>query len=335
MAFVRTLIRTDEPRRKPLAVLPVSERRQALAGIGNARKVRRVAGALAAALLANAVPLGAAAARAEAVAGRSAVVERAVTEVPGPAAATPTKRANNGTVAKLPSTAGTLPGQQRSTLANAVIEFRQARFKVEAIGFIAVDETGPDWLASDEVNSFFYTRQSQPRLAVPREVGNVDKGDEEHYGERERCILPRRVIRNVGASKVLQAPDDAWDCRTGGVAGPIEFTVTMYEGDSYSFHRFPWCFSGPAAPGGEVEGKDCQDDLIGKETVSFTRGQLVDKMPRVDNTFVGTVTLGGPCGPGNDACGGWGPRGPEYRFGYRITRLADRIMKTPPAAPVE
>jgi hypothetical protein len=207
-------------------------------------------------------------------------------------------------------------------------QFRQPHFKVEAIGFSAVDETGPDWWGSDEVNSFFYTRQSQPRLAVPREVGNVDKGDEEHYGERERCILPRRVIRNAGASEVLQAPDDAWVCRAGGVAGPIAFTVTMYEGDDVS--RFPFCFTGPAAPGHEVEGSDCQDDLIGRETVSFTVAQLLEMMPRVDDTFVGNVTLGGPCGPGNDACGGWGPRGPEYRFGYRITRLPDRRLTVPP-----
>jgi hypothetical protein len=210
-------------------------------------------------------------------------------------------------------------------------QFHQPRFKVEAIGFVAVDETGPDWWGSDEVNSFFYTRQSQPRLAVPREVGNVDKGDEEHYGEQERCILPRRVIRNVGASEVLQAPDDVWDCRASGVAGPIAFTVTMYEGDDYS--RFPFCFSGPASPAHEIEGRDCQDDLVGQATVSFTVEQLLDMMPRVDNTFVGNVTLGGPCGPGNDACGGWGPKGPEFHFGYRITRLPDRVLKHPPAAP--
>lgn len=208
---------------------------------------------------------------------------------------------------------------------NSQLERREPRFKVEAIGFIARDESGVDWTGSDEVRVIFDSRHSQPTYAVSRKFENVDTGDQRNFGSRERCILPWRAIRNTGDKRVMNAPADQWTCKQAGVAGPIAFTVSMFEDDSeLEFWIPPIEFCGPSNPDAGI---DCVDDLIGSETISYTIPELLQMMPRVDNTFVGTVTLGGPCGSGNRVCAGWlAATGPEYLFGFRITRLPDRIV---------
>lgn len=205
---------------------------------------------------------------------------------------------------------------------------RKPMFKVEAIDFICFDESGADIFGSDEVVTFFHSVHGNPSLMVPRKIGNVDKADREEYGAKENCILPIRPTRNVGASKVLQAPEDTWQCRDGGTPGPIQFTVYMYEDDHHI--TLPFCFTGPASEGLDIKGKDCYDDLIGRDTISYSEAVLVSMLPNVGDSRRIETILGGPCGhvePG-DACGtGWlSPTGPEYQFSYRITRLPDKIF---------
>lgn len=204
--------------------------------------------------------------------------------------------------------------------------FRQPRYKIEAIGFNVLDETGWDFWGGDDAVTFFFRYGSPPTLAVTQKFENVDSDDDTHfYKENERCIIPRRVIRNIGASQVLQAPDDAWDCNPEGSAAPLRFIVTMYEDDRPD--RFPYCFTGPSRPGFEIEGKDCQDDLIGQADVSFGATELVAMMPRVDNTFVGSVILE------DEPCQFCPWTGPKYQFGFRITRLPDRLIQPPILSP--
>jgi hypothetical protein len=55
----------------------------------------------------------------------------------------------------------------------------------------------------------------------------------------------------------------------------------------------------------------------------MSREQLLAALPRVDDSVEYKLTLGGPCGPDMDVCGGPPFLGPEYELTYRITRLAD------------
>jgi hypothetical protein len=191
----------------------------------------------------------------------------------------------------------------------------QPRFKVEAVGVKALDESGPDWLGSDKIYAITQAAGSTMRTET---LEGVDTGETHLFATDLDCIVP------------LHGAYFVYPCAAGGVDGPLSFTVNLYK------EGFDWgAVFGHFRPWSDQPGP--YDDLIGRETVTFTEERLLGAMPNVGDTDTQWVRLGGPCGyvPPGGVCGS-SPysltgTGPEYLFIYRITRLADHlVLSTPP-----
>ena len=190
----------------------------------------------------------------------------------------------------------------------------QPRFKIEAVGVKALDESGPDWLGSDEI---YAITQAADHTTRTETLDGVDTGETHLFASNLDCIVPSHGW-------------GVYPCDEAGVDGPLSFTVHLYEEDfdwgSVFGHFRPWS----PEPGP-------YDDLIGRQTITLTEAQLLTAMPHVGDTDTQWARLGGPCGyvqPG--AVCGSSPysltgTGPEYLFIYRITRLASHVvLKTTP-----
>ena len=192
---------------------------------------------------------------------------------------------------------------------------RGRRYKVEAVSFHAIDESGPDWWGSDEIYAEWKDSKSGFTAITSIHEG-VNTGDTVMIGPRQRCILPLK-----GESKSV------WDCAEGGVPGPFEFEVALFEADRGGFQFCPQ-HSGIIAA-------DCiYDDLIDQKTVSFTTAELEAAMPHVGNTFQETIAIRTFCGvPESKAVldtYGCVATGPDYRFTYQLTRLPDADLHLHP-----
>jgi hypothetical protein len=205
------------------------------------------------------------------------------------------------------------------------------KFKVEALGFKCLDETGYDspWWApwiSDEIRVGI---DGPTGTTVSRVFDDVDTGEERSFGPTQSCILP--IEGGAPFPPPPDGPDRQWQCDGLGMPGPLSFTVVMAEEDSGFFHD---CLS-TFPPGCNFENPvtvpDFNDDLIGHRTVSFTAEELVVAMPAVGDTFEETITLG-PCVE-PFVCPDrffFEPEPAEYTFTWRLTRMPDFI---PPIDP--
>jgi hypothetical protein len=109
-----------------------------------------------------------------------------------------------------------------------------ARFKVEAVSFDAVDETGWfDWTGHDEVYVAIHVPDRQ--IATYSQIfWGVNSGERTDIPSDQNCILP---IAGVSGPTTLDAgggrsnPVDRWSCSNDGAPGPISFTVWLYEKD--------------------------------------------------------------------------------------------------------
>ena len=190
-------------------------------------------------------------------------------------------------------------------------EWIERRYKVEAIRFKARDETGIDWLGSDEV---MVGTVDAKGFTVSDEIGGINSGDTHEFGPTVSCIIgvPPGIV-TLGRNSV---------CDEEGVAGPFSFKAELWEKDI----TFPSevCLVLGAGPG-EHAGAHCLDDGSGDDFIGWRRlffpiPDLEATLPNVGDSFTETVVLF-PCPEGTDVCGGWDFA--DYSFTYRTTRLAD------------
>jgi hypothetical protein len=190
-----------------------------------------------------------------------------------------------------------------------------ARFKVEAVSFDAVDETGWfDWTGSDEV--YVAIHVPDRKIATYSQVfGDVDSGEGRDIPSDQNCILP---IAGVTGPRTLDAgggrsnPVDRWSCSNDGAPGPISFTVWLYEQDDCFGYRFGFCFDHGTVPGGRPE-PHSGDELLGSHTVEYSMEQLMALQvgqSKIENSFVTVAD-------------GFGGDNSIYNFNWRITRLPD------------
>lgn len=191
-----------------------------------------------------------------------------------------------------------------------------ASFKVEAVGFKCLDETGFDWAGSDEIRVGFLTASED---ITSREFGDVDSGESRAFGPNESCVLPVGDAsgRQLGR---LVAPKSIWSCASLDVPGPFNFTVVMGEVDVdlFGFEHPPTVLGGA-------------NDLIGRKTVSFAPEELIAAMPAVGSTFDENILLG-PCVEPLVCPEGFffEPSPARYRLILRLTRMPDSF---PPIEP--
>ncbi|MFO1141939.1 MAG: hypothetical protein U1E59_06015 [Amaricoccus sp.] len=193
-----------------------------------------------------------------------------------------------------------------------LVPWSEPRYKVEAVRFKARDETGIDWLGSDEVA---VETADAKGFTDSNEIGGIDSGDTHEFDPNVSCIIGVRPgLVTLGEDSV---------CDRAGEPGPFSFTVELWEKDEAPF-SFGACIPAPPGPGhhnGAVCANDgLGDDFIGRRELFFPAPELAATLPNVGDSFTETVVLS-PCGEGVDTCGGWDL--PDYSFTYRTTRLPD------------
>jgi hypothetical protein len=198
------------------------------------------------------------------------------------------------------------------------------RYIAEAIRMRADDETGVDILGSDEVIGVF---ESQGHGMVTGIYGDMDTGDTAQFRTSQRCLW--------GAIDPDGQFNHTWACDPVGSAGPIAFTVTLYEYDGpvrAFLTNWEFCLSG-----GDLGAAGCQvspdSTVIGRYRISFSETDLVGAMSAPGDTYTNSFVIDG-CSDlvsQGGACAGpsWG----TYTFTFQITRTADEVEQAPRPAP--
>ncbi len=198
------------------------------------------------------------------------------------------------------------------------------RFKIEAVNFTAVDESGPDFFGSDEPMFIFSTDVNGDVVTKrSREYGNVDSGD-------TRSLFNQCLIR---------------DC-TKGFTSDTTLSVQLFEMDGGSRESIrAWVenlvlageLGSMAATGEKVDVPDWVidalvdlfgDDLMGSTTLRYDVSEMAKQM-RVGQSKIETHRLGGMNGDLPFLIAG----GPDYDLRLRVTRMADAprvLVATPP-----
>lgn len=193
------------------------------------------------------------------------------------------------------------------------IEWVERRYKIEAVRFKARDETGIDWLGSDEVmvetiDAKGWTVSDEP--GRHSRIDDIDSGETYNFDPLKSCIVPVRPGYVVlGKTSV---------CDDVGEPAPLGFQVVLWETD-YPPLPFPRFCPSMVAPGpgghGSLQCFDSGNDFIGSARIDMLTQDL-QVLPEVGDEYIETVKL--------DPCPGWVCAGyPDYTFTYRTTRLPD------------
>lgn len=195
----------------------------------------------------------------------------------------------------------------------------ERRYKVEAIRFKAVDESGYDWDGSDEV--IVETLDAKGGTST-REIGDIDSGDVHDFDPAVSCIVA------VIEGKVVLG--ESSECDSAGEPAPFWFEVTFWDND---INCCPSEFFSACSP---EPGRHCSPrerthaDFLGHAKRVYPKETLDALLPNVGDQYDETVSLNS-CGTSNDVCVSSWPFAsyPDYDFTYRITRLPDRIPRPP------
>jgi hypothetical protein len=199
------------------------------------------------------------------------------------------------------------------------IQWVERRYKIEAMRFKARDETGIDWLGSDEV---LVETNDAKGSTVSNEIGDIDSGDTHDFDPAKSCIIAVRPgFAVLGESSV---------CEEVGEPAPLGFQVEFWEIDLTGFPPgSSFCVpSGSPEPGRHVGGpypqfaSSCSatgDDFIGRARIDYSTQELEAALRNVGDEQIESIKLD-PC-PGQ-LCAGF----PDYTFTWRVTRLPDALV---------
>lgn len=206
-----------------------------------------------------------------------------------------------------------------------------ARFYVEAVQMRVIDETGPDWPGSDEIIALF--NNGEYEMATVK-YENMDTGDTRLFLSGNRCIWP--------AVDPDREWNESWFCAEAGGAGPVTFTVSLYEHDGSwrnIFLESGFCAEGrsddvvPLPRGCTINPN--ATNLVGRYRMTISQADLVNSMPNVGDTYTNafrvdncseTVTVD------DGSCASWSAL-PTYAA-YDVTYLITRVADAPPARPI-
>jgi hypothetical protein len=188
----------------------------------------------------------------------------------------------------------------------------EPHFKLEALSFKAIHETGRNFPGSDEVYVTIWVPAHN--VATRSKIfSDVDAGETKRFPIDQRCILP---IAGLNGPILLEGRrGDTWTCAFGGAPGPFSFTVVLREKDPCGGPVFP-CFDHGFAPGEEPGPIHFEDDLIGRRVVLYSMEEL--NALHVGQALEESVSLSPPCPVGQDVCEA---SDTEYQFTWRITRI--------------
>ncbi len=155
----------------------------------------------------------------------------------------------------------------------------QPRFVVTAVRLYANDETGPDFPGSDEIYLVF-GNPAQGTYGYSSIFGDFDTGETKDFAARQWCLAPiSEPIYHQNGNLI------GWQCQGGGIGGPFSFSLQLFESDN--------AWTPQACLGPLTAPVQCQDDLVGSQTVSYSAEELLAAMPRIGDEVTESVRLGG------------------------------------------
>ena len=191
----------------------------------------------------------------------------------------------------------------------------RGRYVVEAINFKALNETGVDFLGSDEIVARFAIGDKMMFSGI---YGGVDTGETHQLRSGQQCIYP--------AIDPDATFNHRWTCNARGASGPINFQITLYEFDGVLrgmlTNPLQFCLHGGTDVMTGCTERQLQSTTIGSGYVEMTEAELAEAMPTVGASVERAV-----------------PIGSAYQVTIRLTRMRGYLVPPvgdePPVGPVE
>lgn len=186
------------------------------------------------------------------------------------------------------------------------IRWVERRYKIEALRFKAIDETGIDFLGSDEV--MIETRDVKG-ATVSKKIEDVDSGKTHSFDPAKSCIFAVRPG--------LAVLDETSVCEDGGEPAPVGFYVAFWEKDPVGYPS-GFCIPGTPGPGRHgipyCANDGDGDEFIGSSQIDYPTQDLEAALPNVGDELIESITL--------DSCPGEiCTATSDYTFTWRVTRL--------------
>jgi hypothetical protein len=185
------------------------------------------------------------------------------------------------------------------------------RYTIKALSFRAVDETGVDWLGSDEPFWTFHSVgvEGTARSSASRVFGNIDTGNTASFGATEGCVylgcLGGTAPDGIGVSIQL------WEKDLGYVNGTLSALATAFRGIGrvYPLNEVEWIGEATDKLAGVFDEINswAADDLVGWELYTYMPVELAQRLPAVGASFDDTRTYSGGGG--------------KYTMTTRVTRV--------------
>jgi hypothetical protein len=185
------------------------------------------------------------------------------------------------------------------------------RYAIKAVSFRAVDETGIDWLGSDEPFWTFNAvgTEGTARSTASRVFGSVDTGHTASFDSTEGCIY----LSCAGGA----APDgigvslQLWEKDLGYVNGTLSAVATAFRsiGRVYPLNEAEWIVEATDKLGSVFDEINswAADDLVGWQLYTYMPVDLAQRLPAVGASFDDTRTYSGGGG--------------RYTMTTRVTRV--------------
>jgi len=194
----------------------------------------------------------------------------------------------------------------------------QPKYKVKAVSFHAIDESGVDWPFSDEPYWIFNSvgTPGTSRTTASHVFENIDSGDTAAFGASEGCLYLTcasggAVPSGLGLSIQL------WEQDLGDRAQVLADTARYFSEAGAITGPLPlptWVSTTLTLIGQAMDyiAGWAQDDLLGSQTFTYSPTLLANKLPTVGGTFNDTRIYSGASSSG----------GAVYDMTVAVTRVA-------------
>jgi hypothetical protein len=173
------------------------------------------------------------------------------------------------------------------------------KYTVKAVSFHAVDETGADWLGSDEPFWIFsgVGVDGTALTTASRVFGDVDTGDTVSFGATEGCLY--LSCAGGAAPNGMGFSIQAWEKDLGYVSQTLTEQANGFRqlgGLADPLHGpIEWLGDAVAKIGDLLDyiNSWAADDLIGSQTYTYSQTSLASRLPAVGGSFLDTRTYTG------------------------------------------
>ncbi len=188
------------------------------------------------------------------------------------------------------------------------------RYRLEALSFVCIDESGVDIFGSDEVRWFFtWTNGNAPKTVASKEFGDIDSGDRRQWKPPLAITPPSGVFGPLALSIQLYEIDQGNEDK---MREAVEKAVTAANLVSMVNSGQPVSLPDPVK---RQLVNLLGNDLMGSATINFTRRELERKLLRPGHSIVRTLEIGGKSGDLPFEVAG----GPDYTVTVRVVRTQD------------